>query len=52
MPKRKPPEEASEPTQQTPKGHKIPVPTREQVLRDLRKVAKPPLKRDRRRAEK
>jgi hypothetical protein len=30
-----------EPTQKTPKGYEIPVPTREQVLRDLAKVAKP-----------
>jgi hypothetical protein len=29
------------PTQQTPTGHEIPVPTREEVLRDLGKVAKP-----------
>jgi hypothetical protein len=35
-----------EPTQHTPKGAEIPVPTREEVLRDLRKVAKP--SRDRR----
>jgi len=27
--------------QETPKGHKIPVPTHEQVLADLAKVAKP-----------
>jgi hypothetical protein len=31
----------SEPTQETPAGHAIPVPTREQVLGDLEKVAKP-----------
>lgn len=30
-----------EQTQETPKGAKIPVPTREQVMRDLRKIAKP-----------
>lgn len=30
-----------EPTQETPEGHTIPVPTREDVLRDLEKVAKP-----------
>jgi hypothetical protein len=29
------------PTQKTPKGHEIPVPSREEVLRDLEKVAKP-----------
>lgn len=28
-------------TQKTPKGAEIPVPTREQVMRDLRKTAKP-----------
>jgi len=27
--------------QETPKGHKIPVPTRKDVLADLAKVAKP-----------
>jgi hypothetical protein len=30
-----------EPTQHTEKGAEIPIPTREQVLRDLEKVAKP-----------
>jgi hypothetical protein len=34
-----------QPTQRTPKGHNIPVPTREQVFRDLEKVAKPRPKR-------
>lgn len=34
--------EPEEPTQETPKGHKIPVPTRKQVFRDLEKVAKRP----------
>jgi len=34
-------EDKQEPTQETPQGHEIPVPTREQVLRDLKKVAKP-----------
>jgi hypothetical protein len=29
-----------EPKQRTPKGEEIPVPTREDVLRDLKKVAK------------
>jgi len=29
-----------QPTQKTPKGHEIPVPTRKQVFRDLEKVAK------------
>lgn len=29
-----------EPTQETPEGHTIPVPTREDVLRDFEKVAK------------
>jgi hypothetical protein len=40
-----------EPTQYTPKGHEIPIPTREQVFRDLEKVAKPrkPLPESRRR---
>jgi hypothetical protein len=33
--------EPEEPAQETPKGHKIPVPTRKQVFRDLEKVAKP-----------
>ena len=28
------------PKQKTPKGHEIPVPEREDVLRDLKKVAK------------
>ena len=31
----------SKPTQHTPKGHEIPVPTKEQFFRDLDKVAKP-----------
>ncbi len=31
----------SEQTQYTPKGHEIPIPTKEQVFRDLEKVAKP-----------
>lgn len=30
-----------EPTQETPKGESIPVPSRKVVLRDLEKVAKP-----------
>jgi len=34
-----------QPTQKTPKGHEIPVPTRKQVFRDLEKVAKPKPKR-------
>jgi hypothetical protein len=40
-----------EPTQYTPKGHEIPIPTKEQVFRDLEKVAKPrkPLPASRRR---
>jgi hypothetical protein len=29
------------PTQYTPKGHEIPIPTAEEVFRDLEKVAKP-----------
>jgi hypothetical protein len=49
MPEGKQPEEASEPTQQTLKGHKIPVPTRGQVFRDLKKVAKQSSKPSRRR---
>lgn len=31
-----------EPTQETPAGHTIPVPTREQVFGDFEKLAKPP----------
>jgi len=31
---------AEKKTQKTPKGKEIPVPTREDVLRDLKKVAK------------
>jgi hypothetical protein len=31
----------NEPTQHTPKGHEIPIPTKEDVFRDLEKVAKP-----------
>ena len=34
--------EDPEETQYTPKGHEIPVPSREQVFRDLEKVAKKP----------
>jgi hypothetical protein len=34
--------EDREPTQETPEGHKIPVPTRQDVLRDFRKVARAP----------
>jgi hypothetical protein len=34
-------EDPQEPTQYTPKGHEIPIPSREQVFRDLEKVAKP-----------
>lgn len=41
-----PEELEDEPTQHTPKGAEISVPTREEVLRDLEKVAKP--SRDRR----
>ena len=37
----KEPTEPDEPTQETPQGHTIPVPTREAVMRDLEKVAKP-----------
>jgi hypothetical protein len=44
---------ADQPTQNTPKGHKIPVPTRGQVFRDLEKVAKrPPSQAGRRRPQK
>ena len=32
-------ESVQEPTQKTPKGAEIPVPTREDFLRDLKKVA-------------
>ncbi len=35
------PTDRDEATQETPEGHTIPVPTREEVLRDLSKVAKP-----------
>jgi hypothetical protein len=31
---------SDEPNQKTPKGEEIPVPTREDVLRDLKKLAK------------
>lgn len=34
-----------QPTQKTPQGHEIPVPTRKQVFRDLEKVAKRPQSR-------
>jgi hypothetical protein len=40
------------PTQRTPKGHEIPVPTRKQVFRDLEKVAKRPSQAGRRRPQK
>jgi hypothetical protein len=33
--------DSREPTQKTPKGIEIPVPKREDVMRDLEKVAKP-----------
>jgi hypothetical protein len=35
------PEEDQEPKQHTPQGAEIPIPTKEEVLRDLAKVAKP-----------
>lgn len=35
----------TKPTQQTPEGHEIPVPHREDVFRDLEKAAKPRKKR-------
>ncbi len=38
--------EAKEPTQTTPAGAEIPVPTRGDVLRDLLKVATPPVEPD------
>jgi hypothetical protein len=44
--------EADQPTQRTPKGHEIPVPTRKQVFRDLEKVAKRPSQTGRRRPQK
>jgi hypothetical protein len=51
MTKKEPPERA--PTQKTPRGHEIPVPTREQVFRDLEKAAKrPPSQAGRRRPQK
>jgi hypothetical protein len=34
-----------QPPQETPQGHKIPVPTRGQVFHDLEKVAKPKSKK-------
>jgi hypothetical protein len=34
--------DGEEPTQETPEGHTIPVPTRQDVFRDLRKVARAP----------
>jgi hypothetical protein len=40
-----------QPTQKTPQGHEIPVPTRKQVLRDLEKVAKPKPKKAERHGE-
>ncbi len=43
-------ERDDEPTQETPAGYTIPVPSREQVLRDFEKVAKAkPAKPSRRR---
>jgi hypothetical protein len=39
--------EEPEPKQHTPKGAEIPVPSKDQVLRDLEKVAKKPKSRDR-----
>jgi hypothetical protein len=35
------PDQEQEPTQRTPKGLKIPLPKRERVMRDFRKVFKP-----------
>jgi hypothetical protein len=40
------------PTQKTPQGHEIPVPTRKRVFRDLEKVAKRPSQAGRRRPQK
>jgi hypothetical protein len=46
-------QDTDQPTQRTPKGHEIPVPTRKQVFRDLEKVAKrPPSQAGRRRPQK
>jgi hypothetical protein len=39
-------EDENEPTQETPGGATIPVPTRDQVLRDLEKVARPKREKD------
>lgn len=39
-------ESEHEQEQQTPAGHTIPVPTREDVFRDLEKVARPKRERD------
>lgn len=36
-----PKKNGDEPTQETPAGAKIPIPTRRDVFRDLSKVAKP-----------
>lgn len=36
-----PDDNGDEPTQTTPEGAEIPIPTREDVFRDLGKVAKP-----------
>jgi hypothetical protein len=33
-------DEPKEPKQRTPKGHEIPIPEREDFLRDLKKLAK------------
>jgi len=38
------PDKPDLPKQKTPKGHEIPIPTREAVIRDLMKVA-PPVER-------
>ena len=42
-----PEDHQDEPTQTTPKGLEIPVPTREEFLRNMDKLAKPPAKPER-----
>jgi len=38
---------SDEPKQKTPKGHEIPVPEREDFLRNLKKAAKPSTRKSR-----
>ena len=39
------PTDQNEPTQTTPEGYEIPIPSKEAVFGDLEKVAKPPKRR-------